>query len=86
MHNLPARLMLEKVGRTMANSIDTFVEYDKNNTTRFWHQYIRLRVRIDVRQPLKKHTRVKNKDGEWCMVSFKYEKLSLFCLWNIREL
>ncbi|XP_058765191.1 uncharacterized protein At4g02000-like [Vicia villosa] len=78
-HNLPAGMMLEKVGRTLANFIGSFVEYDKNNNTSFWRQYMRIRVRIDVRQPLKKSTRVKNRGGDWCIVNFKYEKLSLFC-------
>ncbi|XP_058756750.1 uncharacterized protein At4g02000-like [Vicia villosa] len=77
-HNLPAGFMLEKVGVTMANFIGTFVEYDKNNNSAFWRQYMRIRVKIDVRKPLNKFTRVKNKGGEWCNVSFKYEKLSLF--------
>lgn len=39
---------------------------------------MRLWVKIDVRQPLNKHTRVKNKGGEWCKVIFKYERLGLF--------
>ncbi|XP_058758128.1 uncharacterized protein LOC131631355 [Vicia villosa] len=78
-HHLLAGLMLEKVGKAMGNFIGVFVEYDKNNNTSFWREYMRVRVRIDVRQPLKKQTRVKNKGGEWCVVKFKYEKLSLFC-------
>ncbi|XP_058783931.1 uncharacterized protein At4g02000-like [Vicia villosa] len=78
-HNLPAGLMLERVGKTIANYIDTFVEYDKNNNSSLWRQYMRLRVKVDVRQPLKKNTRVKNKGGEWYTVIFKYENLSLFC-------
>ncbi|XP_058782355.1 uncharacterized protein At4g02000-like [Vicia villosa] len=78
-HHLPAGLMLEKVGRTMANYIGSFVEYDKNNNSSFWRQYIRIRVKIDVRKPLKQNTKVKNRGGEWCVVNFKYEKLSIFC-------
>lgn len=35
-HNLPVGLMFEKVGRTVANFIGTFVEYDKNNNLTFW--------------------------------------------------
>lgn len=55
---------MEKVEKTMANFIESFVEYEKkNNNTSFWRQYMRLRVRIDVRQPLKQQTRVKNKGG-----------------------
>lgn len=56
--------MLEKVGRSMENYIGTFVEYNKNNNTSFWRQYMSLRVKIDVRQPLKKNTIVKNNLGE----------------------
>ncbi|MCI34941.1 DUF4283 domain protein, partial [Trifolium medium] len=42
-HNLPAGFILEKVGRKLANYIGEFVEYDKNNNTSFWRQYMRLR-------------------------------------------
>ncbi|GAU23029.1 hypothetical protein TSUD_336770 [Trifolium subterraneum] len=41
--------------------------------------YMRVRVKVDVRQPLKKGTKVKNRAGEWCFVKFKYEKLGVFC-------
>jgi hypothetical protein len=34
---------------------------------------------VDVRKPLKKNTKVKNKEGGWCEVQFKYEKLGIFC-------
>jgi hypothetical protein len=40
---------------------------------------MRLRVRIDVRRPLKKDKKIKNMGGEWCIVNFKYEKLGVFC-------
>lgn len=60
-HHLPAGLMLEKVGKAMGNFIGVFVEYDKNNNTSYWREYMRERVQIDVRQPLKKQTKVKIK-------------------------
>jgi 14-3-3 protein epsilon len=78
-HDLPMGLMKEKVGTQLANYIGTFVEYDNNNNSSFWRQYMRIRVKIDVRLPLKKVARVKNKDGNWCTVKFKYEKLGIFC-------
>jgi hypothetical protein len=78
-HNLPAGFMAEKVGRALANYIGSFVEYDKNNNSSFWRKYMRIRVRVDVRQPLKKEKKVKSEGGEWCMVKFKYEKLGIFC-------
>lgn len=70
---------MERVGKTLANFKGEFLEYDKNNNSSFWKQYMRLRVKIDVRKQLKQNTREKNKGGEWCMVNFKYEKLSMFC-------
>jgi hypothetical protein len=78
-HDLPTGLMKEKYGISLANYIGSFVEYDKNNNSSFWRQYMRLRVRIDVRLPLKKETKVKDKEGRWCTVKFKYEKLGIFC-------
>jgi 14-3-3 protein epsilon len=78
-HNLPTGLMAERVGKTLANYIGSFVEYDKNNKGSFWREYMRIRVRVDIRQPLKKDTRVKNQGGNWCTVNFKYEKLGVFC-------
>ncbi|GAU14523.1 hypothetical protein TSUD_250650 [Trifolium subterraneum] len=78
-HDLPTGLMKENVGIKLANYIGEFVEYDKNNNSSFWRQYMRIRVKVDIRQPLKKDTKVKNRVGEWCMVKFKYEKLGIFC-------
>jgi hypothetical protein len=78
-HDLPMGLMKETIGTKLANYIGAFVEYDKNNNTSFWRQFMRVRVRIDVRVPLKKDTKVMNKQGGWCTVKFKYEKLGIFC-------
>jgi hypothetical protein len=55
------------------------MEYDKNNNSCFWREYMRLRIKMDVRVPLKKGTRVKDRNGNWCTVRFKYEKLGIFC-------
>jgi 14-3-3 protein epsilon len=78
-HNLPTGLMAERVGKTLGNYIGSFVEYDKNNKGSFWREYMRIKVRLDIRQPLKKESRVKNQGGDWCTVHFKYEKLGVFC-------
>lgn len=59
--------------------IGEFVEYDPNNNTSIWRNYMRLRVRVDVRLPLKKEKRVQRTGGERCMVSFKFERLGVFC-------
>jgi hypothetical protein len=71
--------MKEKVGTKLANYIGAFTEYDKNNNSSFWRQYMRIRVKVDVRLPLKKDAKVMDKEGKWCTVKFKYEKLGTFC-------
>jgi hypothetical protein len=40
---------------------------------------MRIRDKVDVRQPLKKDAKVKKKEGGWSIVNFKYEKLGIFC-------
>lgn len=37
------------------------------------------KVRLDVSNPLKKEQKVKKAGGEWCIVSFKYERLGIYC-------
>jgi 14-3-3 protein epsilon len=61
-HDLPMKLMKEKYGIPLANYIGSFVEYDKTNNSSFWRQYMRLWVKVDIRLPLKKDTRVMNKE------------------------
>lgn len=78
-HNLPVGFMSELVGKHLANYIGEFVDYDPSNNSCVWRAYMRLRVRVDVRQPLKKNRRVRMEGGDWCVVTFKYEKLTTFC-------
>lgn len=78
-HNLPIGMMKEKVGMGLGNYIGEFLEYDVNNQSSFWREYMRLRVRFDVRKPLKIEKKIKATGGDWCVVNFKYEKLGTFC-------
>lgn len=40
---------------------------------------MRIRVKVDIRMPLKKERQVRKTGGEWSVVNFKYEKLGIFC-------
>lgn len=40
---------------------------------------MRIRVLVDVCQPLKKEKKVRKPGGEWRLVKFKYGKLGTFC-------
>lgn len=68
-HNLPIGFMSEFVGRTLGNYIGEFLDYDPNNDSCVWRTYMRIRVKVDVRQPLKKDRKVIMEGGDWCLVS-----------------
>ncbi|MCI44459.1 hypothetical protein A2U01_0065698, partial [Trifolium medium] len=44
-----------------------------------WVKYMRIRVLIDIRLPLKKSKKIKKPGGEGKTVVFKYERLGTFC-------
>lgn len=78
-HNLPIGFMSELVGKYLGNYIGEFLDYDPSNNACVWRPYMRLRVRVDVTKPLKKNRRVRMEGEDWCIVCFKYEKLTTFC-------
>lgn len=78
-HNLPLGFMTTTVGTYLGNFIGSFMEYDKSNNTNLWLKYMSIRVLIDVRLPLKNERKVKVEGVEWSLVSFKYERLGVFC-------
>lgn len=78
-HNIPIGFMTEVVGRHLGNYIGEFVEYDSSNNSSIWGNYMRIRVKVDVRLPLKKERKVRTVGGDWCVVNFKFEKLGIFC-------
>lgn len=55
------------------------MEHDRNNNTSFWREYMKLKVKFDIKQPLKIGKKIKANEGEWCVVNFKYKKLGTFC-------
>lgn len=78
-HNIRVGFMFEVVGMHLGNYIGEFIEYDPSNNSSMWRSYMRLRVKVDVRSPLKKEWKVRQTGGEWCVVNFKYEKLGIYC-------
>jgi hypothetical protein len=78
-HNLPAGAMSEKNGRQIAESMGEFLEYDAKNNSNFWRKFMRIRVMLDVRRPLKRTKRLKKPGGGVQEVQFNYERLGMFC-------
>ncbi|KAK6141886.1 hypothetical protein DH2020_024364 [Rehmannia glutinosa] len=77
--NLPIGCLNENVGRQLGNFIGSFVEYDPKNSSSVWRSFMRIRVNVDIRVPLKRFKKVKLQGGEWSVVEFKSERLGSFC-------
>ena len=77
--DLPSSCMSESVAKQLGNYIGSFLEYDTLNNGGSLKEYMRLRVSMDVRPLLKRGKRLRTPNGDMLFVSFKYERLSLFC-------
>lgn len=74
-HDLPIGFMSEIVGKQLGNYFGMFIKYDSNNNSSKWREFMRLKVRIDVRKPLKRKKKICRKDKTEVVVNCKYEKL-----------
>lgn len=70
--------MMEAVGRQLRNFFGEFLEYDVKNNTFIWRECMRIRIRMDIRKPLKRKKKIVRKDGSEFIVTCKYERLGEF--------
>lgn len=77
--DLPCGYISERIAGLIGNHLGTFISNDPNNFVGGWRNYLRIRVSIDVRLPLKRRMKLKKKDGACFWVVFKYERLHTFC-------
>ncbi|MBA0732667.1 hypothetical protein Gogos_016742, partial [Gossypium gossypioides] len=77
-HDVPVGLFFENFAKQLGNFVGVFLEYDASNLGKENRNYMRIRVQIDVRNPLKRKKQVMS-SGIRSYVKFKYERLSLFC-------
>ncbi|KAH1098566.1 hypothetical protein J1N35_015487 [Gossypium stocksii] len=77
-YDVPIGLFLESLAIRLGNFIGEFLEYDGLTLGKENRNYLRLRVNIDVRKPLKRRKKILFY-GKCSYVEFKYERLSLFC-------
>ena len=76
---VPSGLMTEIAGKQLGNFFGTFISYDSNNNSSIWRECMRIKISIDVRQPLKRKKKICRKNGAECIVQCKYERLGDFC-------
>jgi hypothetical protein len=76
-YDLPLKLRSDAMAKLLGNVIGNFVDVDAKDVNRLG-KFLRVKVTIDLRQPLKRGTIVKYQ-GKSLRVYFKYERLPTFC-------
>ncbi|CAH9106463.1 unnamed protein product [Cuscuta epithymum] len=77
-HNAPIKYRNLRSARRIGNYIGSFIKYEMSDFDGKQSSYLRIRVSMDVRQPLKRGTNL-TQDGIKHWVDFKFEKLPSFC-------
>ncbi|KAK5818877.1 hypothetical protein PVK06_023825 [Gossypium arboreum] len=78
-HNLPPGFFTDNVEKLLGNFIGKFLEHDTEQLNQGFRNYMRIRVQIDIRNPLKRKKKILIPHSDLVLVKFRYEKLSLFC-------
>lgn len=71
--------MSEGMAHQLGNFIKKFMESDVALVTRGIKKFMRVRVMLDVRKPLKRKKMIAICQNETTYAMFQYKKLSLFC-------
>ncbi|GAU17074.1 hypothetical protein TSUD_105730 [Trifolium subterraneum] len=77
-HDVPVGGMTTTAGKQSGNFIGEFMEYDEKNNSNFLSTFMRIRVLVDIRKPLKRFKKIKTKVGSH-EVKLKYERLGSIC-------
>ena len=78
-YDLPSGFMSEAVGKQLGNFFGEFLVYDAKNNSSLWREYMRIKIKLDVRKPLKREKKITRKNGSEFVVLCKYERLGDFC-------
>lgn len=71
--------MIEDVGKQLCNFFWEFLLYDHKNNSIVWGECMRIKIRLDVRKPLKRKKKITCRNGKEFIVQCKYERLCEFC-------
>ncbi|XP_031120301.1 uncharacterized protein LOC116023439 [Ipomoea triloba] len=79
LHDVPigytSSIILEQIG----NHLGRFVKGDDRFSDAPWLDFYRIRVALPVNKPIKRRMKLLKRDGTWCWITFKYERLHSFC-------
>lgn len=78
-HDLPLGFMSETAARQLGDFVGNFIEYDGATIQLGYKRIVRVKVKVDVRKPLKRWKSLTLPSSEVVFVLFEYEKLTPFC-------
>ncbi|KAF4364324.1 hypothetical protein G4B88_003652 [Cannabis sativa] len=78
-HELRSGFKTEWVIREAGRYIGQYVQSDPNNFQGVWRDYLRVRVRVNVYDSLKRQMKFRSRSGEAFYAYFKYERVPTFC-------
>ncbi|MBA0844640.1 hypothetical protein Goarm_023125, partial [Gossypium armourianum] len=79
-YNIPTGLFSDILAVQLGNFLGNFMEHDVSFLGKGNRNFMRIRVQIDIRRPLKRRKKI-SFGGKCSYVNFKYERLSLFCFY-----
>lgn len=78
-HDLKVGFMSMRIIKEVANFIGAFVKSCPSNFVGVWHEYMRVRVTIDLSRPLKRKMKIRKAGNEDFWINFKNENVPMFC-------
>ncbi|XP_019171421.1 PREDICTED: uncharacterized protein LOC109166976 [Ipomoea nil] len=78
-HGLPTIFASTEFITRIGDYVGTFAATDPHNFGGGWRSYYRMRVLLNVNVPLKRRMKIIRKDGSTLWITFRYERLNIFC-------
>lgn len=58
-YDLPVGMVSERIIQSIGTAVGTFIKVDPNNLKGLWKPFVRVRVTLDIKKPLKRRMKLK---------------------------
>ncbi|XP_055959759.1 uncharacterized protein LOC130014835 [Mercurialis annua] len=79
--DIPLGYASEKLAQDAGKVLGGFITQDFNPGKTVGANTLRVRVRVDIRKPLKRRMKFKRGPNEWSWLNFQYERIPMFCFY-----
>ncbi|KAG4114869.1 hypothetical protein ERO13_D12G088202v2 [Gossypium hirsutum] len=69
----------QNLTKSLGNIMSQFLEYDASGHRNFMNNYMRIVVRLDIREPFMHGKKIRKRGEEYFDVSFSYKRIPLVC-------